>query len=110
MYLLLFLLPNIAFASFDSFLSKVNSLIVNPLIKLLFALALAYFLYGVVKFFTNADNESARTEGKSHMLYGLIGIVIMMGVWGITNILINTLEIDGINPEKGQVNLENFPQ
>jgi hypothetical protein len=83
---------------------------VNPLIQLLFAVALAFFLYGLFKFIANGDNESARTEGKSHMLYGIIGMVIMMGVWGITNLLINTLEIEGIDPEAGEVNLQNFPQ
>ncbi len=110
MYLLLFLLPNIALASFDSFLNNVNNLIVNPLINFLFAVALVFFLYGLFNFIANGDNESIRTEGKSHMLYGIIGMVIMMGVWGITNLLINTLEIEGIDPEKGEVNLEDFPE
>ena len=110
MYLLLFLIPNIAFASFDSFLASLNRLIVNPLISLMFALAVVYFLYGVFKFLANADNENARTEGKTHMMYGIIGMVVMMGVWGITNLLINTLEIEGIDPESGTVDLKDFPQ
>ena len=42
-----FSLVNIAYASVDSFIGNVNKLIINPLIILLFALALAYFLWGV---------------------------------------------------------------
>lgn len=48
MYLLILLFPNIAYADFDSFLKNVNNEIVNPLIKLLFALAVVYFLWGVL--------------------------------------------------------------
>lgn len=101
-------LPNIAYASLNSFLKNVNSLIINPLIKLLFALGIAYFLYGAFMFLKNADNENVRTEGKNHMMYGLIGLTVMMGVWGILTFVLNTLDIKGINPEKGTVNLENY--
>jgi len=103
-------LPNIAYADFNSFLGNVNSVIVNPLIRLLFALGIAYFLYGVFVFLTNADNETERTAGKSHMLYGVVGLTIMMGVWGILNLVLNTLNIDKteIDPEAGTVNLNDY--
>ena len=64
--------------------------ILNPVIGLLFAVALAYFIFGVVKFIANADNEEARREGKQHIIYSIIGLVIMAGVWGILKLIINT--------------------
>jgi hypothetical protein len=36
--------------SLDQFIFNVNKLIINPLILLLFALALVFFLYGVFEF------------------------------------------------------------
>ena len=103
------LLFNVAHASdrLDQFIGNVNNLIINPLIVLLFALALALFLYGVVEFLANSDKEDARTKGKSHMLWGIVGFVIMIGVWSIINILMNTFNIpkSQIDPEKGTVNL-----
>ncbi len=102
--------PGIAYADspkLDAFLSKVNAQIINPLIGFIFALAVVYFLYGVLKFLMNMDNEGARDEGKKHMLWGIIGITIMMGVWGILNIVLNTLNIDYIDPETNTVNLPN---
>ena len=97
--------PNIAYASLDSFLAKVDSTIINPLIGLMFALAIAYFLWGVFEFIANQSNEEAKTNGRNHMLWGVVGITIMLGVWGILNIIINTFNIKGINPEQGTVHL-----
>ena len=102
---------NIAYAeSVDTFINHVNKLIVNPLILLLFALALVYFLWGVFEFLTNQENEQKKTEGKQHMLWGIIGLTIMMGVWTILNLVLNTLNIPSseINPQKGTVNLSPY--
>ena len=88
------------------FITNVDSMIVNPLISLLFALAVVYFLYGVFEFILNQENEEKKTSGKSHMLWGVVGITIMLGVWTILGMIINTLNIKGINPEKGTVQLQ----
>ena len=105
-----FLSANIAYASVDSFIANANRLIINPLITLLFALAMVFFLYGVVEFLFNQANEEKKTSGKSHMLWGIIGITIMMGVWAILGIVLNTLGIpkSEINPEEGYVNLPEY--
>jgi len=101
---------NVAYASesLNDFIFKVNKMIINPLIILLFALALVFFLYGVFEFIANQDNEEKKTKGKSHMLWGIIGITIMIGVFALMNIIINTFGIDGINPEEGTVELEDY--
>ena len=99
---------NIAYASVDSFVMNVNRLIINPIIAFLFALALAYFLYGMFQFVSNGENDEKRTIGKTHMIYGLIGITIMMGVWFIMNVILDTFNIKNINPEDGTVQLDDY--
>ena len=79
-------------------------MIINPLIAFLFALAIAFFLYGVLEFFLNQENEEAKTKGKSHMIWGVIGITIMMSVFTIMNIILSTLDINYIDPKEGTVN------
>lgn len=98
---------NIAYASVDSFIANVNNQIINPLIIFLFALALVYFLYGVLEFFLNQENEEKRTASKKHMLWGVVGLTIMMGVWAILGIILNTLNIpkSQIDPKEGKVTL-----
>jgi uncharacterized membrane protein YidH (DUF202 family) len=99
---------NIAYASVDSFVAKVNELIINPLIIFLFALAVVYFLYGVFEFISNGDSEEAKTKGKNHIIWGIVGIVIMMGVFTILNMIMNTFNIENIDPKEGTVELPDY--
>src|SRR3989338_7605631 len=92
----------VAFASFDSFLANVNTLIINPLILLLFALAVVYFLYGALEFMLNQENDEKKTTGKSHMLWVVVGLTIMLGVWAILNMILSTLQIPS-----SQIRIEN---
>ncbi len=97
----------------DSFLVKVNQFILNPLITLLFALAFVVFLYGVVMFIANQENETERTTGKKHMIWGLVGLVIMFSVWAIINLLVSTFKLEqDVNPGSpnvsNSVNLHDF--
>lgn len=97
----------VAYADLDSFIVSVDKTIVDPLINFLFALAVVYFLYGVFIFLTNQENEEKKTSGKSHMLWGVIGIAIMMGVFTILSIVTNTLGVSNqVNPQNGTVNLQ----
>ena len=96
----------IAYADLDGFIGNVNDMIINPLILFLFALAVVFFLYGVLEFIFNQENEEKKTTGKSHMLWGIVGIAIMLGVWTLLNMIINTFDIKGIDPEQGTVELE----
>jgi hypothetical protein len=81
----------IAEASVSTLMQSINRVIINPLILLLFAAALVYFLYGVFQYFLSPNKDELRTTSKSHMLYGLIGIFIMMSVFGIMRLILNTL-------------------
>lgn len=80
----------------DEFLANVNEFIINPLILFLFALAILFFLYGVFEFFLNQSNDEKKTTGKQHMLWGIVGIAIMLSVWTILGIIINTLGISEV--------------
>jgi len=76
------------------YLSRFIDNIVNPIIYFLFALALLYFLYGVFIFIMSADDETARATGKKHMFWGVIGLFIMVSVYGILDLVIGTVGAD----------------
>lgn len=103
------LFPHIAYASggIDQFVANLGKYIINPLILLLFALALGFFLYGMFEFLTH-QSEEKQTEGKSHMLWGVIGITIMVGVYFLMNLILNTFDIGKIDPREGTVELNDY--
>lgn len=79
-----------------TFVGKINRLIINPLIVLMFAAALAYFIFGVMQFV--ADGAEKKTEAKNSMLWGLVGMAIMFGVYGIIRLIESTLGVTNVNP------------
>ena len=64
--------------------------VVNPILKILIAASILYFLFGVVKYFIGAreraDSQGAE-EGKQHMLWGVIGVAITISAFGIVNLI-----------------------
>lgn len=64
--------------------------LMQAVVPLLMALALAAFTYGIIKYFLNPDNEEKRKEGKGYMFWGLISIFVMVSLWGLVGILSKT--------------------
>ena len=76
------------------FLNKINDAILNPIIILLFAVAFIVFVWGVIRFVRASGNGEDLADGKRHILYGIIGMFIMVSVYGIINIALDTFGID----------------
>jgi len=73
--------------SADPLIAKVLDLVVNPIIGFLFAVAVLYFLWGVFKFIMNSEDSTAKAEGQQHILWGIVGIVIMVSAYGLINFI-----------------------
>lgn len=76
------------------FIKNVNKAILNPLITLLFALALLVFLYGVFEYVKGGDSEDSRKQGTRHMFWGVFGLFIMISAFGLVNIIANSVGAD----------------
>src|SRR5690242_2833418 len=80
--------PHVQYAV--SFVNKVKAAILYPLISLLFGVAFLVFLWGVFQMVANATSEEARTTGKKHILFGIIGMVVMLSAFALLQIGANT--------------------
>jgi hypothetical protein len=80
--------------SLDRLINKFAENILNPTIILMFAAALVIFLWGVLKYIKGADNDVARKEGAQHILWGLIGMSVMIAAFTLIKIVLNTFNID----------------
>ena len=78
--------------TFASLVNNLVSILSVSLVPLLYALAFLYFVAGVARFVFIGGQES-REKGKNMMIYGLIGLVVIFGIWGIVNILLQTLQL-----------------
>lgn len=68
--------------------------LLNKVVALLIALAVVFFMIGVVKFIASADDEDKRISGKKMMLWGIIGLFVLVSFWGFVAILVNTFNLD----------------
>ena len=84
---------NIAYAAEDSIplLDKIVTNILNPIVGLLLSISIIVFLFGIVEFLSSAENISKNEEGKKHMIWGLIGIFIIVSVNGIMKLICDTI-------------------
>lgn len=73
-----------------SFLERINDVILFPLITLMMAVALLVFLYGAFEFVMGANAPDAREKGKKHLLFGIIGMLVMLSAFAILSIAANT--------------------
>ena len=78
----------------DAFANCISSVIINPILALLFAAGFLVFVWGVVQFLggQNGIGEGA-ANGKQHMLWGLIGMFIMVAAFTILKIIANSLNV-----------------
>ncbi len=81
-------------AAASDIMNKLNDLIINPLILLVFAGGFFFFVWGLVVFLWNSREGEVTSEGKQHMLWGVVGMFIMVSVYGILTLLTTTFGID----------------
>ncbi len=73
-------------------LCRIGNLL-NLVIPIAVVIGLILFVWGVVTYVIGSDEE-AKTKGRDRMIYGIIGLAVIVAVWGLVNILLNSLGID----------------
>lgn len=68
--------------------------LIDPAVKVVFALGLLMFLWGIVEFLWALKDGKVDETGKQHMLWGMVGMLIMVSVYGIIALIMNTFGID----------------
>ena len=98
--LLATLLPALASAADGVVLGELSERVkgfgdfLNILIGFFVALAIVIFFWGLVKYLWGATSENAQ-EGLKLMFWGLIGILVMVSIWGIIGLLRESFDVGG---------------
>lgn len=105
-----FALPAVAFAQVQSnsptlfaIITQIRN-IMGFIIPILVTIGVIYFIWGVIQYVI-AKSEEAKTKGRDTMIYGIIGLFVIISVWGLVGILGSTF---GIN-QGGPLNSNQLP-
>ncbi|MCX6715885.1 MAG: hypothetical protein NT077_02575 [Candidatus Taylorbacteria bacterium] len=95
------LMPVVAFAQvIGNPVRDVNSLaykltgIGNTIIVILIAVAVIYLVYNILMFIVKAGSEDRKTY-QSGVLWGIVGLAVILSIWGLVAILTNTFGTSG---------------
>ena len=75
----------------DYILGQIGS-ILNLVIPILITLGVIIFIWGVITYVV-AKGEEAKKEGRDRMIWGIIGLTVIVTLWGLVNFLKSTLGI-----------------
>lgn len=105
----LVMVPSVVYgiSSLTGLIEFLTNSIIMPIIGLIGALAVLFFLWGVMKFIKDADNETKRAEGRQFILYGIIGLFVMVSVYGLVRVLENTFQLPVTNNSTRNTNVVN---
>jgi len=67
----------------------------NYILVILFILLTLYFVWGIVQYVTSGGDEEKLAKGKQHMLWGIIGMAVAAGAWGIVQIILSYIGVTG---------------
>jgi len=89
-------------ASPKDFKELINNVFINgifrPLVPFLIGLAVIVFIYGVLLLMLSEGGEK-KEEGKQFMIWGIVGIFVMVSVWGLVYILRDTFKLNPAVPQ-----------
>lgn len=70
--------------------------ILNILVPILISLGVVYFIWGVITYVIASDEEAKKT-GRNRIIYGIIGLAVIVSVWGLVRVLTQTFNVDNEN-------------
>lgn len=95
----LFACNTISFESLLDILIWLKCVIGAAIIPLLFTIAFLLFLWGMIKYIRGSDDVKKREESKKFIYWGIIGLTVMVSVWGIVKIVNSTFGFGNTVPE-----------
>lgn len=67
--------------------------LLNSVVPVLIALGVVFFVWGVITYVISNDEE-AKKKGRDRIIYGLIGLAVIIGMWGLVGLLKNTFGLN----------------
>jgi len=95
-------------SNFKDLVNKVVICYLKYIIRVLVAIAVIIFLFGVFKFIIYSDNLEDKKKGKNFMIWGVIGIFVMVSLWGLVNVFRSTFKLDNTTYTPSKIDITNL--
>jgi len=98
--------PSLAFAQAQivdstTLVQKFTSL-GNTFIQVLIAFAVIWIIFNVIRFIVKADSDDRKTY-QNAILWGIVGLFVILSLWGLVRILTNTFKTENVGPRPGEI-------
>lgn len=74
--------------------------VLNKAVPLIISIAVVWFIYNVFMY-TIAGDEEKKKAAKTGMIWGIVGIFVMVSIWGLVAILQSTFGTSGVTGNIG---------
>lgn len=81
-------------STIQGLICKLNE-ILAAILPFLIALGVVYFVWGVITYVISSDEEAKKT-GRNRMIYGIIGLVVIVGLWGLVRLVTNSFGLQNV--------------
>ena len=76
-------------------------------VYLLVSLGVVYITYSIVMYFIKGkEGDESRRQAGLQILWGIIGLAIIISLWGLVNILVGTFGTNNVDVQKGLPNAD----
>lgn len=102
------MMPFAVFAAPSDILSPILTNVraaLDIVVPIAITLALVYFIWQVIQYVIAADEES-KTDKRKKMLYGVVGLFIIIAIWGLINFIGTYL---GVSPTANPIVVPRIP-
>lgn len=82
----------------------------NTFIGILIAFAVIWIIWKSVMFIVKADDEAEREKNRSGILWGIVGLAVILSIWGLVAILTNTFKTNNTAPVNQYPQVQYPPQ
>lgn len=79
-----------------------SCIIIKTIVPLLFSLAIAGFIWGVIQYLINPESEEKKKKAREYIVWGIIGLFVMVSMWGLVGVLSNTFGVKTLIPQLSQ--------
>jgi len=90
--LLIGLLPSFAYAaSFKDIVGRIIGVFNGTIVPVLIGFGVIMIIFGIFRYINAGDDPKKLAEGGKLVLWGVIGVFIMLSIWGLVALILNTV-------------------